>query len=247
MTLSIHEENRPAQGGQTVKLLKIWNDEVAEDPRSCDNLGTMVCWHRRYCLGDPHSFATPQDFLKWTKEADLAVMLPLYLYDHSGLTISTCGDIYPFNDPWDAGQVGWIYITKSRLQQEYCVKKVTRSICEKAREALLTEVKTYDQYLRGEVYGFSVYTIVDNQVTSDDSCGGFYGDDPTKNGMLDYVPEELAAPLQQVHILHDGLVVTNHGNVFRSGSELRHFLEQSGVLQKDLLVVFDVFRDLAVV
>ena len=37
-------------------------DEMADSPRSWDNLGTMVCWHRRYQLGDKHTYATPQAF-----------------------------------------------------------------------------------------------------------------------------------------------------------------------------------------
>ena len=33
------------------------------------------------------------------------ITLPLYLMDHSGLAMQTTS----FNDPWDSGQVGWIY------------------------------------------------------------------------------------------------------------------------------------------
>ena len=36
------------------------------------------------------------------------LMLPLYLYDHSGITMNTTG----FSCPWDSGQVGWIYAFK---------------------------------------------------------------------------------------------------------------------------------------
>jgi len=36
------------------------------------------------------------------------VLLPLYLLDHSGLSISTSD----FCDPWDSAQVGWIYTDK---------------------------------------------------------------------------------------------------------------------------------------
>ena len=35
------------------------------------------------------------------------IMMPLYLMDHSGLAMQT----ESFHDPWDSGQVGWIYVT----------------------------------------------------------------------------------------------------------------------------------------
>lgn len=42
--------------------LQVFRDEYAENPREWDNLGKMVCWHRRYNLGDKHDYESPQDF-----------------------------------------------------------------------------------------------------------------------------------------------------------------------------------------
>lgn len=42
----VHEEDYK---GYTIK---IYHDEDAESPRDWDNLGEMVCFHRRYNLGD---------------------------------------------------------------------------------------------------------------------------------------------------------------------------------------------------
>ena len=44
------------------------------------------------------------------------VVLPLYLYDHSGITMS-CDLTYPYNDRWDSGQVGWIYASHQRVSR----------------------------------------------------------------------------------------------------------------------------------
>ena len=70
-------------------------------------LGTMVCWHRRYALGDAHHYSDPQAFSREVT-ARTAVILPLYLFDHSGLTISTSSGAFRACDPagWDWGQVG---------------------------------------------------------------------------------------------------------------------------------------------
>ena len=42
------------------------------------------------------------------------ILLPLYLYDHSGITMNTTG----FSCSWDSGQVGFIYASKARFKEE---------------------------------------------------------------------------------------------------------------------------------
>jgi hypothetical protein len=57
----------------------------------------------------------------------------------------------------------------------------------RANKVLMSEVETMDQYIRGDVYGF--YLLKDGVII--DSCCGFYGEDISKNGMLDHLPTEL--------------------------------------------------------
>jgi hypothetical protein len=130
----------------------------------------MVCFHRRYRLGDTHSFHA-EDFNEEmiTDITDKGgVVLPLYLYDHSGITISTS----PFSCPWDSGQVGFIYVTADSIRKEYSVKRISKKTRELATSCLEQEVKTYDEYLTGQVYGFIVEDEEGNYL---DSCWGFYG------------------------------------------------------------------------
>lgn len=153
--------------------VKIYMDEDPISPREWDNLGVMVCWHTRYALGDNHTYSTPQEFITETRK-NIAVILPLYLYDHSGLGMATRNTAYPFNDPWDAGQVGYIYVTKDRLRHEYDITdgaEIPQAVAEKALKMLQGEVKAYDQFLQGDVYG---YVLEDNKGKVD-SCWGFYG------------------------------------------------------------------------
>ena len=42
--------------------LKIIHDEDAQSPREWDNLGKMMCWHKRYSIGDKHNFDDQQQF-----------------------------------------------------------------------------------------------------------------------------------------------------------------------------------------
>lgn len=79
------------------------------------------------------------------------IILPLYLYDHSGLTMNTSG----FICPWDSGQIGYIWTTIERVKAIRGGKRRTKSQwVQLARINLESEVKLYDQYLRGEVYGY---------------------------------------------------------------------------------------------
>lgn len=174
--------------------LHVQQDDSPMNPRTdWDHPGThMVCWHRRYNLGDEQPAASPEEFLeelKSTVEEGEIVMLPLYLLDHSGITISTRS----FNDPWDSGQVGWIYTTKDEAIKE--IGYGENDWRERAIQLMEAEVKEYDQYLTGDVYGFTLLKKVDVENEDDDSaweevdsCWGFYGSDVFESGMEDNVP-----------------------------------------------------------
>ena len=131
-----------------------------------DQFGKMICFHNRYNLGHKHNHSLDsfQAFIK-ANEKDI-VVLPLYLYDHSGITISTT----PFNCQWDSGQVGFIYATREQILKEYGVKRITPKIRRKVEKLLITEVDTYDKYLTGGVYGFQILKGGDIE----DSCWSFY-------------------------------------------------------------------------
>lgn len=112
------------------------------------------------------------------------VILPLYLYDHSGITMS-CDFTYPYNDRWDGGQVGWIYASHNEIKDEYGI--LNRDNIDKAENLLRSEVKNYDYYICGECYGF----IIEENGQEVDSVWGFLGDlREIKEDMLSYVADE---------------------------------------------------------
>jgi len=161
--------------------LEVYQDEQPESPREWDNFGKMVCWHNGYELGDKHDWEI-EDFRDFIK-TERPIILSLYLYDHSGIGMSTSNVAYPYNCPWDAGQVGFIYITEKDVLRELKRKKMTKVLHEHALDMLQNEVDVYHQYLQGDVYYFSVVrpknckeckSNIDERL---DSCGGFYGVD----------------------------------------------------------------------
>jgi hypothetical protein len=140
--------------------LELIRDSYPEDPRTmCDYQGTMYCEHKRYSLGDKGAQAPDLEECIW---------LPLYLYDHSGITMRAA----PFSCPWDSGMVGYIYVTKSSIRKEYMRKRISPKLREMVIEHLLAEVEEYDHYLTGEVYGFRILDCRGYEV---ESCYGFYG------------------------------------------------------------------------
>jgi hypothetical protein len=249
------------------RTLIVERDEVPDNPLDTfDMLGTMVCWHRYYQLGNKHSYATPDDFyldivekyctyediFKYIQDANLEyakletrvsndgqkvlvlvddmcgeeytcpvnaseyqlnefaknscldvldeptlyklmmtipgfVILPLYLYDHSGISISTGS----FGDPWDSGQVGYIYCTPETIKREY--GEINPQNLTTAKGCLEAEVELYDQYLRGDVWFMQLYEE-DNCI---ESCGEFYGDfdEAVKEIAANFEIEDLATDL----------------------------------------------------
>jgi hypothetical protein len=101
--------------------------------------------------------------------AGKVVVLPLYLYDHSGITMQTT----PFSCPWDSGQVGYIYVERAEVLKEYGGTRLTPALIERAKAALRAEVESYDRYLSGAYVGF---VITDRAGETLESCWGF--DDP---------------------------------------------------------------------
>lgn len=221
--------------------IKIEQDDPMESPREWDNVGTMICFHRNYSLGDKHSYKTMSDAIinliqdHATKKEKLKLIkdkvkhskntysptikqllglyhrhdfdgmleelseyenfdtsdLPesifyenLYLYDHSGITMNTTG----FSCRWDSGQIGFIYATKQKLEEE---RIPDFSAC------LKDEVKTYDQYITGDVYWHSV---TDKDGNESFSCGGFYGMESAIDDAKEQVEYELNHTPQQLEL-----------------------------------------------
>ncbi len=165
------------------KTLRIVPDPHPMNPRvECDALGTMICWHPRYNLGDKHSYRNNQELfialagyedevpfdLEAIEKRALrnAIILPLYLYDHSGLTMNTTG----FSCPWDSGQVGYVFVTLEDARTEFSAKRLSSKMRERALDILRAEVDVYDAYLRGDFCGFEIMGDDDEVI---DSCWGF--------------------------------------------------------------------------
>lgn len=217
------------------KIVKIYQDsDLHESPREWDNLGTIAYKHSRYNIGeeqinDPiqwlinvmdieenlysnkhwHSLNNETDMLQYLEKrfSKDFVWLPVYLFDHSGITISTS----PFGCRWDSGQIGYIYVSKEDVRKEYANLNKEwkqkyhkgKGIMQIAKSVLQGEIETFDQFIRGDVYGFKLFEEDTNgEEIETDSCWGFYGDDFENNGMKDHLPEEVHEQLKEIEVIY---------------------------------------------
>ncbi len=139
-----------------IHTIEVGYDSCPENPREYyEPVGTMVCWHRRYALGDKHTFDSPQDFQEEEMKKAF-VVLPLFLYDHSGLAMSTSSFVgRAVHAEWDSGQVGYIYIPEDKVQEKTGFEP-TEDNKAHIQELLEDEVRLYNKYLQGDVYSFSI-------------------------------------------------------------------------------------------
>lgn len=188
-------------------------DDCTLSPRYLDNVGTMVCWHRSLPLGDHVNYDAPSDFFlsvyeevfgkkidDWRKacselsQAPGFVIMPLYLLDHSLLFMQT----KPFGDPWDSGQVGYVYCTPEKVRREFGV--LNEKVVENARRCIEAEVRLYDHYLRNECYRYDLYEGIDLK----EGVGGFFGFyDEAVEEMRNCILEEAAELLDRLEDIHD--------------------------------------------
>lgn len=209
--------------GRKLRLV-IDQDQFPEDPRSWDNIGTILCCHPEYqLLGDCNNNTETEEQLaeicrkygKSDEEIDEMTFaeevqfilnqddvcgLPLWLYDHSGISIST-GRVCP----WDSSFVGLIFVEKDFYLAQTCLKD-EYGWKAKAKKTLEGEVETYRDFLEGNVYQWTLYepTIIirqsmdgkelsreiDEEGEMVDSMGGFYN--PTLEDVEEYFDFEIA-------------------------------------------------------
>jgi hypothetical protein len=161
------------------------------DPREdVDSIwNRFICFHGKYDLGDDNDY-DQDDYGSWSelqeaieKREKPIALIPMYLYDHSGLRISGT----PFGCEWDSGQIGFAYASVktidscgySRLKEESW-----NDFSKRIEADLYKDIDQYDLYISGQVYALTVRNKEDEVI---ESIGGFYGSDWEKNGIMDYL------------------------------------------------------------
>lgn len=177
---------------ETIALVGyITRDQEAtrESPRlEWDNFGTMICWSRRYCLGDRHRFPDSKAFLLHIAKNNDPEFESSCAGDLQGGTTDTTEEdvksyllsaldtytywlpVYfydhsvfavstvPFADKWDSGQCGYIYVTKVQAATEYLHDNSSAG-ADADKEAELRQWAL--SILKAEVQTYNAYLIGD--------------------------------------------------------------------------------------
>jgi len=169
--------------------IEIFPDYAAENPRDDYNLGVFAAFHRRHTLGDTNHDVQQEDvptiIATETVNGAPCVALPVYMYEHSGITLATA----PYGCKWDSGLVGVIYATIKDCQGAgHDWKNWTSARRADVTSWLKGEIATYSQYVEGDVYSVTVTSADGDQVFS---CSGYYGLDHAIQAAMEETP---AAP-----------------------------------------------------
>lgn len=196
------------EGNETFKV-SVEYDDGDISPRDDDNFGIISAKYRDYRLADkghedPYltarellcDFISEDDLDDMTfndmvlkiqeNHRDTICLLPLFVYDHGSITIST-GYLSGY-DRWDTSYVGFIYTTKERFEK---LHGKSENWYQDAKEILKSEVNLFDRYLRNDYYMVMIEKLIvveekcphcgevikTYEVWEEvDSCGGFYID-----------------------------------------------------------------------
>lgn len=155
------------------KSIEVFREQHPEDPLVFDSAVVLECSHGRYDLGDKDAPTDKYDSWagirgKIEDENNVLAIRPLFLLDHSGISISTT----PFQSSWDSGKVGWAYITEESAD-EIGIRDQDRET-EKLEQWIEARVSNYDDYLRQNIFR---YVLKDEDGEELDACGGIYGMD----------------------------------------------------------------------
>ena len=190
---------------------RAWRIRQVLDPdpptrADADNLWTLICLHKRYNLGDVNlrTMEGLDEAVRaagCSREPPAGFVVPLFLMDHSGLTVS----LTPFGDPWDSGQVGVACLSKARWTQAGLTTD------HQAMTILEGEIRDLNDTLSGNCWGFIIETRpADVQGPSgnseedtrawreDSSVFGFKGD-PEASGVESHWPDYMAAAWRTAH------------------------------------------------
>ncbi len=164
--------------------IQIEQDEMDINPlKDWDCLCNFKSLHGNYgeALSNVDGYNETEELNELMNSGDV-IFLPLYMYEHGDIGLSTNNSYYPYNCPWDAGQLGFVWLEKDKILEEYNWKIFTKKRIQQIEKRLRQNVEVMHDYVSGNVYGFVVEDMKGNHI---DSCWGFYGYEHDKSGLLD--------------------------------------------------------------
>ena len=172
------------------KVLRLILDEDAQSPNKWDDQNVFLVYDHKDFLVKRNGFK-PRSIFDYPSEYDNYIIFTVYAYIHSGISLSLNKSIGTAK--WDTSSTGFILVKKEEILND--PKCTTKSfIGKKAKQLALELIKTWNQYLSDQVYGYSIVEKIQCphcnhvEINLGDSAYGFYGNDnPRSNGMLEQI------------------------------------------------------------
>jgi len=141
----------------------IYVDDCMDVPiNNGNNVGEYIYCGKKYNFGNK-KFKSIEEIDKYIKRK-INIVFPWYMYEHSGIGFSLNNNSYPFNCPWDAGQIGYIVVPKKTAIKEWG-KNFTQ---EQVENYIKAELMEYQHYINND---FLCISIQDEKGEIIDSCG----------------------------------------------------------------------------
>ena len=178
-------------------------DQHATTPRECDNLGTILIAPNK-----AHWIANRDDVVDtsipfgnspyehWEnlrnkqlnlKKSEIAIAYPITKHEHGAISLSLLG----YKQGWDYCVIGFVYVTKENLRKCYGVDRITKSIIERAKNCIQSELDMLTSWLNGNCYGWQIkeYALTDDgldwkEVDVLDACWGYFDKEQALDDML---------------------------------------------------------------
>ena len=176
-------------------------DTDAANPRDCDNLGTILIapnkahWiaNRDAAVDTSIPFGN-SPYEHWDnirreqlklKQSEIAIAYPITKYEHGEISLQLGR-----KSGWDYTVSGFVYVTKEQVRKCYGVDRITKSIIERAKNCLQSELDMLTSWLNGECYGWQIkeYALTDDgleweEVDILDSCWGYFDQEQALDDM----------------------------------------------------------------
>jgi len=188
LTLSVEEYVRITYGHayyqyvydpQKKLLLVVMQDELPPNPRENEDNLFRLLFTKKSGLGDKHDYST-EELRDLTFLKDDQIVYNVYAYEHGSIGFSLSNNTYPYNDPWDSGQIGVAIADLDSINKWYgwnysTIQEIPSDKRDIIRDELIDELDVYEAYVNGNVYFYVLSELKDNTFEDIDSCGGFYG------------------------------------------------------------------------
>lgn len=177
--------------GNKVQAELVYDTDV-DNPRECDNLGTiLIAPNKAHWISNRDSAVDTSipfgnsPYEHWDnirreqlklKKSEIVIAHPIIKHEHGEISLQL-----GHKSGWDYTVSGFVYVTKETLRKCYGVDRITKSIIERAKNCLQSELDMLTAWLNGDCYGWQIkeYALTDDgldweEVDTLDACWGYF-------------------------------------------------------------------------